>query len=164
MIVVVAGVSGTGKSTIGEALSTALAIPFFDADDYHPQKNIDKMQRGDALDDDDRWPWLARLAELLSNQEKQDGAVLACSALKERYRERLSGTLSTPVTWIVLTGSAALLSSRLSNRKGHFFDARLLENQLATLEMPAYGLHIDVDAPIDAVVSQAVSYIQQVNH
>lgn len=164
MIVIVAGVSGTGKSTIGEALSTALAVPFFDADDYHPQSNIDKMQRGEALNDDDRWPWLARLAELLSIQERQGGAVLACSALKERYREYLMSSLPAPVVWIVLTGSAALLSSRLSNRKGHFFDARLLENQLATWELPEYGLHIDVGKSIDDVVSQAVSYIQQVNH
>ncbi|MBU2978133.1 gluconokinase [Alteromonas sp. C1M14] len=162
MIIIVAGVSGTGKSTIGKAISEHLHLPFFDADDFHPQSNINKMQSGLALTDEDRWPWLEKLAALLTQYQHLKGAVLACSALKECYRGVLTHHGTLPVQWIMLTGSAELLQQRLSARENHFFDGRLLATQLATLELPDYGLTVDVSDPVETVVDKAIDYIQKV--
>ncbi|MEG3765424.1 gluconokinase [Alteromonas sp. 14N.309.X.WAT.G.H12] len=160
MIIVVAGVSGTGKSTIGKAISEHLQLPFFDADDFHPPSNINKMQSGLALTDEDRWPWLEKLAALLAQYEKREGAVLACSALKESYRRVLMRNGTLPVKWIMLTGSAELLAQRLSARKNHFFDGRLLATQLSTLELPEYGLTVDVSDSVESIVTNALNYIR----
>lgn len=161
MIIVVAGVSGTGKSSVGKALSEDFNLPFLDADDFHPAQNIAKMQSGSALTDKDRWPWLTTLAEALTKHHQEKGAVLACSALKESYRALLSANYTLPIIWITLTGSARLLEARLSARQSHFFDGRLLQTQLATFEAPNYGIQIDVADPLDKVVAQAASYIKQ---
>lgn len=159
MIIVVAGVSGTGKSTVGQALSKQLSLPFIDADDFHPEVNKAKMQSGIPLTDDDRWPWLQTLAGELARYEQQKGVVLACSALKESYRNVLSANDTLPIEWVVLTGSYALLSARLSARENHFFDGRLLENQLQTFEMPTYGLKVDVSATLDDIIKDATAYV-----
>lgn len=156
MLIVVAGVSGTGKSTIGAKLAEQLNLPFFDADDFHPQSNIDKMRGGTPLTDQDREPWLDELARLLASHEKQHGAVLACSALKESYRQRLASACRSDIEWIVLNGSYELLEQRLSQRQSHFFDGKLLESQLATLELPSYGHIIDVEMTVDEVIVSAL--------
>ena len=104
MIIVVMGVSGTGKSTVGGSLSDQLGLPFIDADDFHPEVNKAKMQSGTALTDEDRWPWLQTLASELARYEQQKGVVLACSALKESYRKILSANNTLPIKWVVLTG------------------------------------------------------------
>lgn len=159
MIIIVAGVSGTGKSTVGKRLAEQLSLPFYDGDDFHPQANIDKMSNGIALNDEDRAPWLESLAQLLQKAEKQAGAVLACSALKESYRVLLSAPLNEQPKWVFLTGSAELLTERLSSRNAHFFDPSLLTSQLNTLELPDYAINIDVAKPIEVVVGNAVSQI-----
>lgn len=160
MIIVIAGVSGTGKSTIGKLLSYRLCLPFFDADDFHPVSNIVKMREGIPLNDEDREPWLTNLACLIAKYEYKPGVILACSALKEAYRQILSAKGQLKITWIVLNGSKCILEQRLESRQPHFFDNRLLSSQLAALELPEYGLIIDIENNIDMVLKRATQYIK----
>ncbi|MEL6658049.1 MAG: gluconokinase [Bacteroidota bacterium] len=153
-IIIVMGVSGSGKSTIGTQLSQKTGIPFFDADDYHPQSNVDKMGSGQALTDIDRWPWLQRLATLLAAAENDQGAILACSALKDSYRQLLEGPLTTPPSWIYLDGSKELIAKRMQERTGHFMPPELLDSQFATLEIPTSAIHISIDQAVDQIVDQ----------
>nr|WP_246142244.1 gluconokinase [Lacisediminihabitans profunda] len=126
------GVSGSGKSTVGNALADELEVPFVDADDLHPAANVAKMEAGHPLTDDDRWPWLARVASTLSAAEGS-GMVIACSALKRVYREAILA--AEPATrFVFLSGSRGLLAERMSHRPGHFMPVSLLDSQLATLE------------------------------
>ena len=158
-VYVVAGVSGSGKSTIGRLLADKLNIPFEDADAYHSKANKAKMAAGHALNDQDRQPWLETLAAKLDEWSTGEGAVLACSALKEAYRKTLE--TKTPVTWIFLEGSYALLKSRLSARKNHFFDPKLLQSQLDTLELPDYGIHVSIKPEPDAIVTAILQKLNQ---
>ena len=144
MIAVIMGVSGAGKTAIGEALARELGWRFIDADDYHPEANVAKMAAGQPLDDDDRWPWLDRLNALLRIEEN---AVLACSALKERYRTRLAAGIDR-VDWIWLKGDFDLIHSRLLHRQHRYMPASLLESQFAALEPPAQALTVDVSADV----------------
>lgn len=143
MILVVCGVSGVGKTTIGILLSEALEIPFHDADDFHPASNVKKMSSGIPLGDEDRRPWLDTLARQLSAWQKKGGAVLACSALRERHRRILGSRCGERIQWIVLHATDAVLADRIASRKGHFFDRRLLGSQLDGFEIPDYGWLID---------------------
>ncbi|MXY90840.1 MAG: gluconokinase [Gammaproteobacteria bacterium] len=153
MIIIVCGVSGAGKTTIGQLLSEALKVPFFDADELHPCSNLRKMRSGIPLSDDDRQPWLEILAGKLSAWSEENGAILACSALKEVYRIELSRKCTTPITWIVLHGSQSLIGERLKSRKGHFFDAGLLGSQFEDFEAPDYGWLYDASAAPEAILS-----------
>jgi len=145
-VVILMGVAGSGKTTVGQRLAASLGWPFFDADDYHPAANVEKMSRGVSLDDEDRRPWLASLRELIASCLGHDGhggsAVLACSALKESYREALSSG-DPRVRFVYLEADPALLSSRLEHRPPHFFMAGLLDSQLATLEEPRDAVRVD---------------------
>ena len=154
MILVVCGVSGVGKTTIGILLSEALGIPFHDADEFHPASNVEKMSSGIPLDDGARRPWLETLAKNLSAWEKEGGAVLACSALRERYRTILGSRCSERIRWIVLHASEAVLADRVASRKGHYFDRRLLGSQLDALEIPDYGWLIDAQPPPREIVNE----------
>jgi len=149
----VCGVSGTGKSTVGKLLAETLRLPFYDGDDFHPASNVNKMQRGIPLDDNDRQPWLQSLSDELAQWEDDGGAVLACSALKESYRTTLASQCKQDVTWIYLHGSTTLLTERLNARQGHFLDSRLLASQLDTLELPDYGWVIDVQSSAAKIVT-----------
>ncbi len=140
MIVVVMGVSGSGKTTIGELLAARLGYRFLDADEFHPPANVAKMAAGTPLDDTDRWPWLEKLNGKLS--ESPD-AVLACSALKESYRSVLSRELPG-CRFVHLRGGIELIRSRLSERKHRYMPASLLESQFATLDAPGGAIGIDV--------------------
>lgn len=153
ILIVIGGVSGAGKTTVGKLLAQRLAIPYFDADDFHPPSNVEKMAKGIPLDDDDRRPWLEVLAARLSDWEKRNGAVLACSALKESYRATLVSRCSEPPLWIFLTGSEKLLAERLALRKGHYFDPALLKSQFDTLENSDYGWQIDINAAPEKIVN-----------
>lgn len=153
MNIIVCGVSGTGKSTIGELLAQKLKLPFYDGDDFHPESNVSKMKSGNALNDLDRKPWLEELANNLSAWEGCGGAILACSALKESYREVLASKCTKNILWIMLHGSRKLLTERLAERKGHFFNSTLLDSQLATLELPDYGWIIDVTPSSISIVN-----------
>lgn len=144
MIVVLWGVSGCGKSTVGQQLAQRLDWVFYDADDYHPESNIAKMRQGIPLDDEDRYPWLDGLGKLIHdvNSEGLNG-VLACSALKEIYRNRL-GINQGDIRGIHLSGSEELIQSRLAARSHEFMNNKLLNSQFATLESTDAGLALDI--------------------
>jgi carbohydrate kinase (thermoresistant glucokinase family) len=152
MMVLVMGVAGVGKTTIGEALARALGARFIDADDYHPPENVAKMKAGVPLGDEDRWPWLKRLNEELKKEQR---AVLACSALKESYRRRLAEGLKE-LRVVYLHGSAGLIRERMKARKHRYMPAALLESQLATLEPPSDAIAIDVAAALEDSVAAIV--------
>jgi carbohydrate kinase (thermoresistant glucokinase family) len=156
MIVLVMGVSGVGKTTIGAALARALGARFIDADDHHPAENVAKMKAGIPLEDADRWPWLARLNQELKTHRS---AVLACSALKEAYRRRLREGLED-FTIVYLHGTPGLIRARMETRRHRYMPAALLDSQLATLEPPADAIAIDVAAPLEASVAAIVSRLQ----
>jgi gluconokinase len=145
MILIAMGVSGCGKTTIGELLAARLGCDFADADSFHSQANKDKMHKGIPLTDEDRWPWLKAIRA--SIEEKQaDGTthVYACSALKRVYRDILRDG-DTDVTFVYLKGTPELLQERIKTRKGHFFDPKLLQSQLDTLEPPGPDEAIEAD-------------------
>jgi gluconokinase len=149
----VMGVSGSGKSTVGRALAEKLGWDFFDADDFHPPENIAKMAAGIPLNDSDRTPWLAALSDqLFATLKAGRHPVLACSALKESYRERLlEGKDGVEV--IYLKGSYDLLQARMASRQGHFMKPEMLKSQFATLEEPQNALVLDVSMPLEAMLA-----------
>lgn len=135
MIVVVFGVSGAGKTTVGKLLAQQMRWHFYEADDFHSPANVEKMQRGVPLTDEDRWPWLEKLHERIEQCVAADeNAVLACSALKRAYRDRLR--VSSQVKFVFLRGEYALIEQQLRARHGHFMKAELLRSQFADLEEP----------------------------
>jgi gluconokinase len=147
MIVVVMGVSGSGKTAVGQVLASELGWPFFDADDFHPPANVAKMAAGLPLDDADRWPWLDRLASEMGEILARGGdAVLACSALRQAYRDRLASRARTPgdVRFVHLTGDFDTIAARLAARQHRFMPATLLASQFATLEAPFDAIVVDV--------------------
>ncbi|AVR46332.1 phosphogluconate dehydrogenase (NADP(+)-dependent, decarboxylating) [Christiangramia fulva] len=141
--IILMGVSGVGKSTLGKMLAEKLKLAFFDADDFHSEANISKMNTGLPLNDDDRKLWLENLAENI--KKWSDGAVLACSALKEKYRQTLIQHAEKPVKWVYLYEDYEMIKSRMEQRKDHYFKPELLKSQFDTLEPPAYGIHIKVN-------------------
>jgi gluconokinase len=144
MVIVLMGVAGSGKSTIGRMLARALGGDFCDADDLHPQANRDKMRRGIPLNDDDRRPWLAAVRALIEHCENASvDAVIACSALKESYRTTLLGG-AKDVHLVYLKGSPGLIAQRLAARHGHFFDPALLKSQFDSLEEPGDAIVVDI--------------------
>lgn len=160
MIVVLMGVSGSGKTTIGTALAEQLGWPFLDGDDFHPPQNVAKMAAGKPLTDEDRWPWLDRLnGELRTREARGESAVLACSALKQAYRDRLSRGLAH---WklVFLHASFEVLSRRMEERKHKYMPASLLQSQFATLEPPADAIKIDVAEPFERCVERIRAALQ----
>jgi gluconokinase len=152
VILVVMGVCGCGKTTVGRALAEANGWPFLDADDFHPEANVAKMAAGTPLTDADRWPWLDRLADELRAILGRGGhAVLACSALKAAYRERLAR--AGDVRFVHLRGDFDTIAARLAARRHRYMPATLLASQFATLEPPADALDVDVRLPVDAQVA-----------
>jgi len=153
-IVILMGVAGSGKTTIGEKLAAALGWPFRDADEFHSAANIAKMTAGLPLNDADRTPWLASIRAYLEETLAQRRcAVITCSALRERYRQALAGGL-TGVAFVHLVGSYDLIRRRLGERAGHFMKADLLESQFATLEAPQNALTIDVAQSPEVIVAE----------
>jgi gluconokinase len=141
------GVSGCGKTTLGRLLSEQIGWPFFDGDDYHPPANIEKMSRGFPLTDTDRAGWLDQLAGLLREQRRaEQSCILACSALKSAYRQRLA--IGPEVRFVYLQGEYTLFFERLQRRQGHYMKANLLESQFAALEEPQDALVIPAAAPL----------------
>lgn len=145
MIVLVMGVAGCGKSSVGARLAEALGWRFIEGDSFHSPANIAKMAGGTPLTDEDRWPWLDTLAAEL---KRQPDAVLACSALKQAYRDRLA---ADRVVW--LRGDKALIAKRLGRRRNHFMPATLLDSQFATLEPPQGALEFDARVPVAEIVA-----------
>lgn len=156
MIVVIMGVSGAGKSTVGKLLATALGCEFLDGDSLHPPANIEKMKHGVALTDADRAPWLAAIhARIVESYQHGGSLVVACSALKQQYRETLARGVA--IAWVYLKGSEELIRARLQRRQHHFKTTPLLASQFADLEEPADAIVVDVE------VAPAVA-VQQILH
>ena len=159
MIVVLMGVSGSGKTTIGTLLAERMGAVFADADDYHPAANKANMAAGNPLNDEDRQPWLETLNQLMRGwNESGKGGVLACSALKESYRTTLaSGMPAGAVKFVLLDGDRELIASRLAQRKHEYMNPKLLESQLATLEPPADALTVVNDRAPEEIVGQILT-------
>lgn len=162
MILILMGVTGSGKSTIGKLFASKFGWRFEDADWYHPAENIKKMSAGIALADEDRWPWLDHLAGLIRDwSEREENVVLACSALKEVYRQRL--TVDGNVRFVYLKASPEVLAERLKYREGHFMRPELLPSQLATLEEPGKAaIVIDTSGTPEEAVEELASKLKVV--
>ena len=136
-IIIVMGVSSSGKSTVGQSIARRLHVPFLDGDGYHPPANVEKMRAGTPLTDQDRWPWLESLATALHDAaDRKDAAVGACSALKRAYRDYLVETAGEPILFVYLDGSREVIGERMAKRQHEYMPTSLLDSQFATLEIP----------------------------
>jgi gluconokinase len=153
VIVLLMGVSGAGKTTIGQLLASEQGWEFVDGDDYHPPKNVEKMRTGTPLTDADRSPWLETLRALIEDRiAKKENMILACSALKQSYRRILQVT--PEVKTVYLKGTAEILRQRLRARHGHYMSERMLDSQLETLEPPDDAMVVNVDRPPAEIVTE----------
>lgn len=150
---IVMGVSGCGKSTIGKLLAEEFEIPFFDGDDYHPEENVEKMSNGVSLNDEDRKGWLNRL-NILAKEYVKKGAVIACSALKQSYRDCLEEGLGSQMKFVFLRGTKVEIFKRLQERKGHFMPTDLLDSQFKTLEIPENAITISIQHTPTKIVAE----------
>lgn len=158
--IVIMGVSGCGKSSVGAALSGALGIPYRDGDDLHPPANVAKMRAGEALTDADRWPWLDRVAGELARLAP---VIVGCSALRRSYRDRIRAGAGGPVCFVHLAGSREVISARMAARSGHFMPTSLLDSQFATLEPPGpdeAAITIDIDQPMERLVADVLRQLK----
>ena len=161
MIVILMGVSGVGKTTIGQILSDKLGWPLFDADEFHSAASIEKMRSGIALEDADRWPWLDRMNAMIRQKEARgESVLLACSALKQVYRDRLANG-TAEVRWVYLKGRFELIRQRLEARKGHYMKAGLLESQFAALEEPRDALSFGIEGSPDSIADAILRRLQE---
>ena len=154
LVVVVMGVSGSGKTTVGRAVADRLGVPYAEADDFHPRANIEKMSAGHPLTDADRQPWLAVIAAWIAERSRDGGGVVSCSALKRRYRDQLRA-VADRVWFLHLDGTRALIAARLADRTDHFMPPALLDSQLADLEPldpDEPGLVVDIAVPPKEIV------------
>jgi len=160
MIYIVMGVSSSGKTLIGSQLAKKMGIPFYDADDFHPEANVKKMSAGEPLNDRDRLPWLQAMARHMTEWEQAGGAVLACSALKAPYRKLLSPP-GIPVRYIYLKGSKELIAGRMAGRDGHFMPKSLLDSQFEALEEPKAEstITVSIDRKPEEIVNQIINQL-----
>ncbi|MER6958258.1 gluconokinase [Streptomyces sp. NPDC000618] len=157
-VVVVMGVAGTGKTTIGPLLAARLGVPYAEGDDFHPQANIAKMSSGTPLDDDDRWPWLDAIGAWADGRAGL-GGVVSCSALKRSYRDRLRAS-APGVVFVHLAGDRALIEDRMAHRQGHFMPTALLDSQFATLQplqADEAGVAVDVSGSPEDIAGRAMT-------
>ncbi|WP_199194797.1 gluconokinase [Phyllobacterium phragmitis] len=161
MRVIVMGVSGSGKSSVGAALAEKLGLPFLEGDTLHPRSNVEKMSAGTPLTDEDRWPWLDLIGARLA--QAPDGIVISCSSLKKIYRDRLRQAAGSSLCFIFLDGSLADLREHMGHRTGHFMPLSMLDSQLATLEPPTgepLVLRQDIAQPIDRIVEASAAWLR----
>jgi gluconokinase len=154
------GVAGCGKTTVGKELALRLKLPFSDGDQFHPKANIDKMSRGIPLDDNDRLPWLGSIAEYI-NETLDSGAVIACSALKQRYRDILIGNHGEQVRFVYLKISRTAVYERLKARKDHFMPPELIDSQFAALEEPVSVITISAEKSVDDIIEEIVEELNK---
>lgn len=161
---VIMGVAGSGKSHIGAALAQKLGMIYLDGDDFHPSANVDKMSRGEALTDEDRWPWLEIVGDVLA--KAQDSTIVGCSALKRRYRDRIRAATPDAV-FIYLDGDRDLIAKRMGARDGHFMPLSLLDSQFAALERLAQDeahVSVGIDATPDQIVADIANALAASHH
>ena len=161
-IIYIMGVAGSGKTTIGKLLSLQTGFPFFDADDLHTDSNKEKMKAGNPLDDKDRQPWLHKLNVLAIEQSKLKGAIIACSALKKKYRDVLATRISKPI-WIFLEGSYEIIYERMQKREDHFMPPELLLSQFENLEVPADAFMINIKNTPAKIVEMIMQHLLKKN-
>jgi gluconokinase len=155
------GVSGSGKSTIGDRLSRRLGCSFYDGDRFHTPENIEKMSRGIPLNDRDRYPWLEKIRNLMTEiSQRQETAVIACSALKESYRQFLTQDQHQTIVWVYLKGSYEQIQQRMMTRVGHYMKAQMLRSQLETLEEPQDALILDISLAPETICDRIVAYLE----
>lgn len=157
--IVLMGVSGCGKSSVGQALSARLSIPYIDGDDLHPDSNVEKMRAGIALTDEDRWPWLDRVAHVLATQAP---VIVGCSALRRIYRDRLRAGANGAVQFVHLSGAREVIAARMAQRSGHYMPVALLDSQFAALEPPGpdEALTVDISRPLPELIDFLVPTLQ----
>ncbi|GAL61537.1 NADP-dependent phosphogluconate dehydrogenase [Algibacter lectus] len=159
-VIFIMGVSGCGKSTIGELLSQELEIPFFDGDDFHPQSNIDKMSSGVPLNDEDRHGWLVTLNDFAKSELRDNSCIIVCSALKKSYRDILNTGIQNQVKWIHLAGSFNQILERLNKRENHFMSSNLLQSQFDTLEEPENAFVVNIGSKPEDIVEKITNKIK----
>lgn len=157
--VVIMGVAGCGKSSVGEALSDRLHIPYRDGDDLHTSQAVEKMRQGIPLTDDDRWPWLDRVAQTLATEAP---ILVGCSALKRAYRDRIRAGAGGPVAFVHLSGSRDLIAARMAARTGHYMPTSLLDSQFAALEAPGpdEAITVDIDQTLPAITDAILTALE----
>lgn len=160
-IIFIMGVSGSGKTTIGQALANRTGFRFYDADDFHPPENITKMSAGIPLNDEDRWPWLDNIHAFASEQIKSENIIFVCSALKQAYRGILTKGMEENCKWVYLAGNYDTILARLRTRAGHYMPPALLQSQFDALEVPANAIAIDIRLSPDAIVDIILSTINK---
>lgn len=163
-VVVVMGVAGTGKTTIGPLLAAELGVPYAEGDDFHPPANVEKMSAGTPLEDDDRWPWLDAIGEWARGRAGL-GGVVSSSALKRSYRDRLRAG-APDALFLHLTGDRALIEERMAERKGHFMPTALLDSQFATLQplqADEAGVEVDVSGSPTEITQRAVAALRRLD-
>ena len=163
MIYLIYGVTASGKTSVGKLLSRKLKVPFYDADDFHPSSNIEKMKNGIPLNDSDRRPWLKTLRRNIESWNKDGSAILACSALRESYRSILMADMKIPMQFILLQCPISILKQRLGSRKNHFISPALLDSQIQTLEVPDYGIKVDSNSELEELVKLIVKKVSKAN-
>lgn len=159
---VLMGVSGCGKSSVGGALAERLGATYVDGDDLHPEPNIRKMGAGIPLTDEDRWPWLLRVGQVLT--EGGPMTIVGCSALKRAYRDRIRETTGQPVRFIHLAGARDVILARMNARPGHFMPSSLLDSQFAALEPPTAdegAVIVNIDQPLDHIVTAVIAALEE---
>ena len=159
MIIVVMGICSCGKTLVGQKLAQQLGLVFYDADDYHPKENVEKMTKQIPLNDKDRIPWLVEMARQMPKWESKGGAVLACSALKESYRQILSS--GGNVCFVYLKGTKEFILQRMQNRKKHFMPTSLIDSQLVALEEPTDAITVDIESSPEAIVRKIISQLNK---
>ena len=150
---VVMGVSGSGKSSVGDGVAAGLGIPYRDGDNLHPAANVEKMAAGTPLTDEDRWPWLEKVGQVLA---KEAPIIIGCSALKHTYRDRIRAEAGGAVTFVHLEGSRDLIACRMAKRTGHYMPLSLLDSQFAALEPPEpdEAIAVSIDQTLDAIIAE----------
>jgi gluconokinase len=159
--IVIMGVAGCGKSSVGEGLSARMSVPYRDGDDLHTREAVEKMRTGIPLTDDDRWPWLDRVSGVLATEAP---VIVGCSALKRAYRDRIRAGAGGKVRFVHLSGSREVILARMAARKGHYMPTSLLDSQIATLEPPGpeEALTVDIDQSLEALIALILPFLQEV--
>ncbi|MFT3679631.1 MAG: gluconokinase [Ferruginibacter sp.] len=160
IVIYIMGVSGTGKTTIGTMLAERTGYAFYDADNFHPPANIDKMKSGQPLTDEDRWPWLDNINTFITKELVSNSVIMACSALKTSYRLRLGHGIESQCRWVFLNGDYNTIYERLQKRSGHYMPLSLLKSQFEVLEIPLNAIKADITQSPGTIIDYIISKLE----